>query len=89
MSFLNRAREEDEKNGVICLVFMSPSWVMVLKLSKTVSFLQTFTEVSKKSKAVIAIFVYASESSRFPVLEKGIGYYAMTKNLEDISDWSW
>ena len=29
-----------KKNGVICLVFMSPSWVRVVKLSKIVSFLQ-------------------------------------------------
>ena len=41
-------------------------------------FLQFFADVSKKSKALIAIYVYASESSRFVVLENGIGYYAMT-----------
>ena len=44
-----------EKMGVVSLVFMSPFWVMVFKLSKIVSFLQFFTNVSKKSKAVIAI----------------------------------
>ena len=38
---------------------------MVLKLSKIVYFLQFFADVSKKSNAVIAIHVYASESSRF------------------------
>ena len=41
---------------------------MVLKLSKIVSFLQFFANVSKKSKAVMAIYVYASESSRFFIL---------------------
>ena len=51
---------------------------MVLKLSKTVSFLQIIADVSKKSEAVIAIFVYASESSRFALLENGIGHHAMT-----------
>ena len=51
---------------------------MVLKLSKAVSFLQFFADVSKKSKAVITIYAYASESSRFALLENGIGYYAMT-----------
>ena len=50
---------------------------MVLKLSKIVSFLQFFADISKKSKAVIAIYVYASESSRFALLENGVGYYAM------------
>ena len=28
-------------------------------------------------KTVIAIYVYASESSRFAVLENGVGYYSM------------
>ena len=50
---------------------------MVFKLSKLVSFLQFFADISKKSKAVIAIYVYASESSRFALLENGVGCYAM------------
>ena len=50
---------------------MSSFCVMVLKLS-------FFVLVSKKSKAVIAFYVYASESSRFAHLENGISYYAMT-----------
>ena len=58
---------------------------MVLKLSKIVSFLHLFAAVSKKSKAVIAVYVYAFESSRFTLLENGIGYYAMTYSLEGIS----
>ena len=51
---------------------------MVIKLSKTVSFLQFFADVSKKSKTATAIYVYASESSPFTLLETSIGYYAMT-----------
>ena len=51
---------------------------MVHKLSKIVSFLQFFANVSKKSKAVIAIYVYASKSSHFAPLENRVGYYAMT-----------
>ena len=62
----------------------SPSWVMVLKLSKIVSFFHFLADVSNKSKAVIAVYVYAFESSRFPLLENGFGYYAMTYSLEDI-----
>ena len=51
---------------------------MVLKWSKIVSFLQFFDDISKKSVAVIvAIYVYASESSPFALLENGVGYYAM------------
>ena len=57
---------------------MSLSWVVVLKLSKIMSFLQFLVDVSKKPKAVIVIYVYASASSSFALLENGIGYYAMT-----------
>ena len=64
---------------------MSLSSVMALILSKIVSFLQFLADVSKQYKAVIAIYVYASESSQFALLENGIRYYAMTESLEDIS----
>ena len=50
---------------------------MVFKLAKLVSFLQFFADISKKSKAVITIYVCASESSHFSLLENGVGYYAM------------
>ena len=43
---------------------------MVLKLSKLYPF-------SKKFEAVIAIYVYASESSFFALLENGVAYYVM------------
>ena len=42
-------------------------------------------DVSKKSKAVVVIYVYESESFRFALLENGIGCYAMTQSLEDFS----
>ena len=47
---------------------------MVLKLSKIISFLQYFADMSKKSKAVIAVYKYASEGSCFDLLENGVGY---------------
>ena len=40
---------------------------------QNVPFLQFFSNASKKSKVVIAIYVYASESSFFALLENGIG----------------
>ena len=40
-------------------------------------------DVSNRPKAVIAVYVYALESSHFCLLENGIGYYAMTYSLED------
>ena len=58
---------------------------MLLKLSKIVSFLHFFADVSNKSKAIISVYVYAYESSRFALLENDIGYYAMIYSLEDIS----
>ena len=58
---------------------------MVFKLSKHVSFLHFFADVSNKSKAVTAVYVYAFERSRFTLSENVIRYYAMTYSLEDIS----
>ena len=58
---------------------------MILKLSKIVSFSHFFADDSNKSKAVIAVYVYSFESSRFTLLENGIGYYVMAYSLEDIS----
>ena len=75
VSLIVTARKVHEK-WVIYLVFMSLSRVMVL--TKIVSFLQFFADVSKKSKVVIAIFVYASESNGFALWENDIGFYAMT-----------
>ena len=48
------------------------------------SFFHVFVDVSNKSTAVIAVYVYALESSRF-TFRSGIGYYAMKYSLEDIS----
>ena len=84
-----RSEKVDEKNGVICLVSMFPSWVMVLKLSKKVHFLQFCADLSKKSKSIKAIYIYASERSRYALSENGIVYYAMTYCFGDISIWNW
>ena len=51
---------------------------MVLKLSKKVHFLQFCTDLSKKFKSIKAIYIYASETSRYTFSENGIVYYAMT-----------
>ena len=45
-----RTEKVDEKNGFICLVSMFPSWVMVLKLSKKVHFLQFGAGLSQNPK---------------------------------------
>ena len=61
---------------------------MAFIFSKIVPFLHFYADVSNKSKAVIAVYVYSFESSRFALLENGISYYTMTYNLEDITPWT-
>ena len=46
-----------EKNGVICLVSIFPSWVMVLKLSKIVHF-WNFALTSAKNLSLLKLFPY-------------------------------
>ena len=77
--------EKDEKNGVICVVFMFPSWVMILKLLKKVHFFHFVLTSAKMSKA---IYIYASEIYRYALSENVIVYYAMTSCFEDISVWN-
>ena len=58
-----RSEKVDEKNGAIYLVSMFPSWVVVFKLSKKVYFLQFCADLTKKSKSIKAIYIYAPERS--------------------------
>ena len=58
---------------------------MVLKLSKKVHFLQFCADLSKKSKSIKAIYIYASESFSYALSENGIVYCAMTYYFGDIS----
>ena len=51
---------------------------MVLKLSKKKHFLQFGADLTKKSKSIKAIYIYASERSRYALSENGITYRAMT-----------
>ena len=72
---------EDKKKWGLFVWFSCLPQVMVLKLSKSVYFLNFVADVSNKSKAVIAVYVYAFEIFRFALLENGIGYHAMTYSL--------
>ena len=73
-----RTEKVDEKNGVICVVFMFPSWVMIIKLSKKVHFFNFVLTSAKKSKHIKAIYIYGSEKSRYALSENGIVYHVMT-----------
>ena len=58
---------------------------MVLKVSKKVHLLQFCADLSKNSKPIKAIYIYASERSHYALSENGIAYYAMTYCFGDIS----
>ena len=81
-----RAEKVDEKNGVICLVSMFPSWVMVCKLSKKGHFLQFCADLSNKSKSVKAIYIYASESSHYILSENAMVYRGLSLHSWNTSD---
>ena len=51
-----RAQKLDEKNRTICLFAFSPSWVMVLKLHKILSFWSFFADVIKKNLGCYSYF---------------------------------
>ena len=81
-----RAEKVDEKIGVICLISMFSSWTMVCNLSKKVYFLQFCADLSKKSKSVEAIYIYASENSHYTLLENAMVYRGLRHRSRDISD---
>ena len=81
-----RAEKVDEKIGVIGLVSMFPTWVMVCKLSKKVHFLQFCADLSKKSKSVEAIYIYASESTHFTYSENATISRSLSHRSLDISN---
>ena len=64
-----RVEKVDEKHEIICLVSMFCCWVIVLKLLKIWKFVLT----SARNLSVKAIYMYASESSHYTLLENGIG----------------
>ena len=88
MSQTIRTEKLDGKNEVICLVSIFPSRVMVRKLSKKVHFFQYSDDLSKKSKYIKAIYIYAPERAPWILSENGIIYNAMIYCFRDIRVWS-
>ena len=72
-----RVKNVDEKNGVICQVFMFPSWVTVLKFSNKVNFLQF---------SVKAIYICTSENFHCTLSEHDMVYRGLGHRSLDISD---
>ena len=64
---------------------MLRSRVMVIRLSKKVHFWQFCADLSRKSKSIKTIYIYASERPRYTLSENVIVYYAMTYCFRDIS----
>ena len=79
-------KKVDEKNGVFCLVSMFPSWVMVLKLSVKRHFMLFCADLSKKTKSVKAIYIYASESSHYTLSENDMVYRGLNHGSWDNSN---
>ena len=86
MNVTNRAEKVDEKNGVICLVSMFPSWVIVQKLWRKMHFLQFCADINKKSKSLKVICINASESSPCTLLENAMVYTGLSHCSWDISN---
>ena len=83
-----RSEKVDEKNGVICLVSMFPSWVMVVKLFKKVIFCN-FVLTSTRNLNLFKQFTYMHLKGLVTLSENSIVYYAITYHFGDISVWSW
>ena len=81
-----RAQKVDEKNGLICLVSLFPSWITVLKLSKIVHFLQICADLGKKSKSIKAIYLYPFERSHHGLSENSMFYWGLSNNSRDIEE---
>ena len=76
----------DGENGVICLVYMFPYWVKVVKLSNKVRFFVILCWPQQKSKYFKTIYVHASESSYYTLSENGMIYMGLRHLLWDISN---
>ena len=81
-----RAQKLNEKNGVICLVSFSRSWVMVLNLPKIVYFLQISADFRKKSKANKAIYLYPSKRPHYAPSKHSMFYGGLSNNSQDIEE---
>ena len=74
------------KNGVICLVSILSYWIMVLKLSTKVHFLEFGADLSQKPKSIKAIYIYTSESSYYSLSENDMVYGGWSHRSWDINN---
>ena len=78
------------KKWVICLASMLylVSWVMILKLSKKVYFLQFCADLGQKPKSVKAIYIYISEKSLYRPPENVLVYGSLSHRSWGISNYN-
>ena len=67
---------------------MLPSWIMVLKLSKKVHFLQFCTDHGQKPKSVIKQFTYMDLKVLIKLFKKMLVYGGVSHHSWDISNWN-
>ena len=80
-----RGEKVNKKDRVICLVSMFSSWVWFSIVEKS-TFLQFWTDPSKKSNSITAIYIYASEISYYTLSENDMDYRGLSHGSWDISN---
>ena len=75
----DRAEKVDEKRGHLCSFHVPFLSYDPLIVEKKMHFFKFVLISAKKSKYLKAIYIYASERSRYTLSENVIIYYAMTQ----------
>ena len=78
-----RAEKVEEKNGVICLVFMFPSWAMVCKLSKKCIF-YNFVLTSARNLSLLKQCTYVHLKVLLPLFQKIVWFIGVQANVHEI-----
>ena len=83
-----RSGKVDEKNGVICLVSIFPSWVMVLKLSKEVHFCN-FVLTSARNLILLKQFTYMHLKGLVTHFQKMVLFIVLWPTILEKLVWSY
>ena len=81
-SFCSKLRYFTDQNRP--KVSMLPSWVIVLKLSKKMDFLQFCADLSQKPQCVKAIYIYRSEGFYYSYSENDTPYRGLSATVHEI-----
>ena len=78
------AENVDEKMESFALFLCFLPELRSFSCPKKMHFLQFCADLIEKSKSIKAVYIYASERSRYTLSENSIAYYAIIYCLEDI-----